>query len=186
MNQPEYIPVDVMGEIASSVKAALGIAVLNYQYGELEELTETLQQWTKSKGGGTDKSTLKFPLFWLVQPFIIERGIPGYYGLLKDAKIFFIDKTKKEYKAADRMTNVYKAVLYPIYRETLNQFTLHQAITGSGEELGIGGIKHSFVDRYYFGEGLEEILGDVVDCSVMFDLELLINNNPNCSTFKNF
>jgi hypothetical protein len=186
MNQPEYIPVDVMGEIVANVKTALTLPVLNYQYGEIDELTSTLQQWTKSKGSAADKAALKFPLVWFVQPFIIERGTPGYYGLLKDAKVFFVAQTQKGYKAEQRMTNIYKPIIYPIYREFLNQTLLQGAFTGSGEELGIGGIKHTFVDRYYFGEELEAILGDVVDCSVMFDLELWIQNNPNCSTFKAF
>lgn len=186
MNQPEYIPVDEMGTIVAAVKTTLGLPVLNYQYGEIGELTTTLQQWTKSKGSAADKSADKFPLVWFVQPFMIERGIPGYYGLLKDAKVFFVAQTQKDYKAAQRMTNVYKAVIYPIYREFLNQTLLTGPFTGSGEELGIGGIRHDFMDRFYFGEELEEILGDVVDCSVMFNLELLIQNNPNCSTFKSF
>lgn len=185
MNAPEYIMVDVMGEIAAAVKTALNLSVLNYQFGEEEELTETLQQWTQSKGNAADKSASKFPLFWFFQPFDIEKGIPGYYGRLKDAKIFLFEQSRKDYKADQRMANVYKSSIYPIYRETLNQILLHGAFTGTGVELGVGSIEHSVMDRYYFG-GIETIIGDVVDCTIIHDLELFIYNNPNCSTFKNF
>lgn len=157
MNQPEYIPVDVMGEIAANVKTALTLPVLNYQYGEYDELTTTLQQWTKTKGSANDKSAQRFPLFWFVQPFKIARGKhPGFYGLLSEAKIFLVQQSQKSYKADQRMTNVYKPILYPIYRETLNQILLHGAFTGSGEELGVNGIVHDFMDRYYFGQDREK------------------------------
>ena len=64
-----------------------------------------MQQWNKSKGSAADKSALKFPLVWFVQPFKIERGTPGFYGLLKDAQLLFVAPSQKGYKAEQRMTS---------------------------------------------------------------------------------
>jgi hypothetical protein len=187
MNQPEYIVVDEMQTIVAAVKTALALPVLNYQYGEEEELMTTLNQWTLSKGTTADKSGDKFPLVWLFQPFEVDKKDPGaFYGRLTDGKIFIFAPSKMDYKAAERMTNVYKPTIYPIYRELLNQIILSGVFTGTGEQLGIGSIEHSVMDRYYFSAISEEIIGDVVDCSIIYDLELFISNNPNCSTFKNF
>lgn len=62
MNKPEYILVDEVGSVVTAVKAALSLTVLNYQYGYVTELKETLATFDKSEAFA-DK---KFPLIYLV------------------------------------------------------------------------------------------------------------------------
>lgn len=170
MNNPEYILVDELALVVAKVKAALSLPVLNYQYGYVEELNETLSQWSKSK----DHASLKFPLIWVMQPFVIARGDKGFYGSVEGLKIFLINSTDPTLKAPERMTNNFKAVIYPIYRELMEQINRHKAFESSYNR------KHKFTDRYYWGEQQRSVLNDAVDCSEISALELKIKDNPNC------
>nr|MBA3971805.1 hypothetical protein [Bacteroidota bacterium] len=76
MNDPEYILVDEMDTLVASVKAELSLPVLNYQYGYLRELQETLIEYSKT----IQYSALKYPLVWLVQPFTVDRTNGDYFG----------------------------------------------------------------------------------------------------------
>jgi hypothetical protein len=181
MNQPEYILQDVFAEIVSATKTALSLPVLNYQYGEIEELNETLIQLLGTKGATPplDLSATRYPLVWLVEPFkIVERGMNGLYGKAEGLNIVIINTTEKEWKAEQRLTNNYKAVIWPIYRELMNQIVLHEAVTGSGE----GNMPlHNRFDRYYANEEQKTVLNDVVDMSIIMEIQLEIYNNQNCT-----
>lgn len=182
MNNPEYILVDVFGTkdandqltggILYQVKEALALPVLNYQYGYVTELNETLNQWNVDP----DYAPLKFPLVWLAQPFVINRTNNGYYGTVEDLKIFILHGTTPDLKAYQRMDANFKTVIYPIYRELINQLENHPAIV---RQLGVR--SHRFIDRYYWGEAQQSVLNDVVDCSEIRNLQLQIHNNQNCS-----
>jgi hypothetical protein len=172
MNNPEYILVDELQEVVSKVKTELKLPVLNYQYGYVEVLNETLEQWSKSK----DHAALKFPLVWVMQPFVIARGERGFYGSVEGLKIFIINNSEKTLKAPDRMAKNFKPIIYPIYRELMNQINRHNAFESSYSR------KHKFTDRYYWGEQQQSVLNDVVDCSEIAVLELKIKDNQNCKT----
>ena len=137
MNQPEYIVVDEIGTVVEAVKTSLGLDVLNYQYGYVEELNETLQQWSKNP----DYAPLKFPLVWAMQPFTIVRGEGGIYGSVEGLRIFIINSSGKELKAKDRMENNFKTVIYPIYREFMSQLNLSPAFGDAPQR------KHRINDR---------------------------------------
>jgi hypothetical protein len=170
MNNPEYILVDELKEVVSKVKTALNIPVLNYQYGYVEELNQTLDQWSKSK----DHAQGKYPLVWVMQPFVINRGDKGVYGSVEGLKIFIITGSDQNLKAPQRMEQKFKAIIYPVYRELMNQINRHKAFESSYSR------KHRFTDRYYWGEAQQRVLNDVVDCSEISNIELKIKDNPNC------
>lgn len=177
MNNPEYILTDEMETIVAAVKAKLGLSVLNYQYGYIEELNETLKQYEADPS----KFDKKFPLVWLAEPFDTTRGEQGIYGTA-DPDIFIINKTEKTWKAKDRMDNNYKTVLYPIYRELLNQIVSSVVFN----HLLIATIKHKVTKGYYWGEGQKAVLNDAVDCLKIGSTRLRICDNPNCTTFQTF
>lgn len=177
MNNPEYIPVDIFSEIVANVQTALVLETLNYQYGYITELNETLQSWNKTP----EFASKRFPLVYLVQPFPITRGLSGFYGKAV-FNLFVINTTTKIKKAADRMTDNFKPVIYPIYRELLNQIDLHEAFSTQG----VPSIVHNFTDNYYWGEKQQSVLNDIVDCSQISGLTLMINNNSNCKPTKSF
>lgn len=170
MNKPEYILVDELGTIVTAVKTALTLTNLNYQYGYIRELNETLLQWSKNP----IDSPKKYPLIWLEQPFTIQRGIPAYFGSV-NIRLFIMMGSSKDLKAEQRMDLVYKAVIYPIYRELLNQMSMSPVFLIDSFE----NIQHTFEDRYFW-PNQQEVLKDIIDCSVITISNLQIANNLNC------
>jgi len=164
MNNPPYVVVDEFTAIVQKVAAKLNMEV-GFHYGYVRELNETLVQYSKSPGT-FDK---KFPLIWLVQPFTISIAEDlGNYGTIRDLRLFIIQQSEKNYKAAERMTNVFKPVLYPIYNELIAQMKVHSTIFFQS--------KHKMTDRYYWGEAQQTVLNDVVDCMELSQVELKVKN----------
>jgi hypothetical protein len=171
MNNPSYIVVDEMKAIVAATGLKLGKS-LNYLYGYVTELTETLQQWS-------DVQTLydkKYPLVWLAQPFTIMQGKQiGIYGEIEELRLFIITDSDKTYKAEQRMTINYKPTLYPIMAELEVQISKSKAFQSYQNKLGV-----KFTDRYYWGEQQRSVLNDVVDIIEMKITGIKIQNNLNC------
>lgn len=188
MNQPQYILVDAFGTkdsndeltagILFEVKTKLGLDVLNYQYGYVDELKETLAQMAKSP----EFAAKKYPLVWLVQPFTISRGELGWFGTLENGRLFIIAPSEKTSKARKRMTAVFKPVIYPIYNEILNQVVISEEF----DQLDVDSLSHKITDRYYWGEDQQKVISDVFDCLEISQLKLKIHNNQNSKLFKSF
>ena len=176
MNSPQYILTDEMEAAVLTAKTALGFSVLNYQYGYVEELNETLKQYEADPA----KYDKKFPLVWLAEPFTTEHGIEGIYGI-STIDIFIINKTEKTYKAKERMENNYKPILYPIANELLKQFTVNPVFS----HISVAKIQYRTTKGYYWGEGQQAILNDTVDCLKLGSLRLRINDNQNCTILTN-
>jgi len=178
MNTPEYFLVDEIGTLVSNASAILNAATvltgpINYQYGYLMELQDTLKEYSKTN----QFSNLKYPLFWLVQPFTISRKDVTYYGDTT-LRIFIIQESEAGLKAKERMEQKFKPILYPIYRELIKQ------ITASGQLFdGLMGdhLVHNVTDRYYWGEDQQNIINDVFDCMEISNMKLKISNKQNCS-----
>lgn len=173
----EYIITDEIGIIVAAVKTALNIPVLNYQYGYIEELNETLNQWENDPA----KYQIKFPLVWLAEPFDTNASGSNDYDQA-ELNLFIINQTKSEWKAKDRMDLNFKPIIYPIYSELLNQITLSNVFT----EMDPAKISHRRTNRYYFGENKQSVLNDKVDCMRISQLKLSISPKPMCTPFTNF
>lgn len=190
MNNPEYILLDELGTkdangvltagILYQVKQSLGIPVLNYQYGDLYELNETLQQWAASPDD--DFSGKRFPLVWLKQPYSILRGDKGIYGRLADGVILIINSTNKDWKAKEREDNNFKPVLRPIYGELMNQIVVSPVF----DEPLVESIPHVVSDVYFWDEQKQYFFNDAVDYLCISGLRLRISHNQNCSPISNF
>lgn len=179
MNKPPYIFVDVMGAVVARVKAKLGLVTLNYQYGYIRELNETLESWSKTP----EDSVNKYPLIWVAQPFLIAHESFAWWGELQNGMIFIIQQSNSRRKAAERMAEVFKAVINPIYYELLNQIARDPAFDVKGVDPAQ--IKHTEMDRYYWGEKQQTMINDVIDCKEISNLFLKINNNKNCGVNLN-
>lgn len=173
MNNPEYTPVDEFGLIKTEIKNALALPVLNYQYGYTKELNMTLMQWSKD----LPHQGLKYPLLYLEQPFNIIKNVKGnaFYGTIDVLRVYIVNETQKDWKAADRMLWNFKPVIYPIYRELMTQVDYSLAFHTQSRDQ----IEHIFTDRYFW-DGQESILNDAFDCSIVTFRNLMIANNPNC------
>jgi len=172
MNHPEYFLVDEIGTLVKNLNTKLAFDI-NYQYGYLMELQNTLKEYSKT----IEFSAKKYPLVWLVQPFTINRKDGGYYGDTT-LRIFIIQESEKGLKASERMQQTFKPVLYPIYRELINQIlnagNIFDGLMGDN-------LQHNVTDRYYWGEDQQNIINDVFDCMEISNLKLKISNKQNCS-----
>lgn len=147
---------------------------INYQYGYISELRNTLEQYSKS----TDFMIKKFPLVWVRQPFTLTVNDPqGLYASVDNLIILIVNESTKDRTAVRRMDENFKPIIDPIYRELLNQLNLHPAI--SFEPLRT----HKTTDLYFWNS--TEFV-DVIDCKEVSELKLAINNNPNCQPTKSF
>lgn len=171
MNKPPYIVVDVFDDIVKAVALKTGLYI-NYLYGYVNELSETLQQWSESPS----KYEMKYPLVWLSQPFTITEGKQiGIFGEIDELRIFIITDSDKNYKAQERMTKSYKPILYPIMEELKTQIPLSKAFQGYNSSLNV-----KQTDRYYWGENQKNMLNDVVDIIELKISGIKIQNNLNC------
>lgn len=181
---PVYI-VDIIGEcVAAAMNSQLqyiqtqemqlfgqsSITTIDYQYGHIQELLETLFQMTKSP----EEYLKKYPLVYLVQDFEEERGTTGYYADVR-LNIIIAHSTVNTYKITDRMRLVFKPVLYPIYYALLDAMANHPSILQGAEE----SIPHRKTDRSYWGsnkiDGNQNVLNDYVDAIELENLNLKIN-----------
>ena len=172
----QYILTDELETVVAAVKAALGLSVLNYQYGEVEELNETLKQLEADPA----KFNLKFPLVWVAEPYQVKRGDASIFGIA-DVNVFVINETEKTWKAKERMENNFKPVILPIYREFLKQIEVSTAFDHQFGRVP----DHTIVNRYYLGENRQSTLNDVVDAMKISGLKLRIHEKQNCSPFTN-
>lgn len=178
MNNPEYILTDEMEAVVAATKTALSLTVLDFQYGYVEELNETLQQYEADPA----KFDKKFPLVWLAEPYTIDRGEVGIYGTTDPLDIYIINTTIKTWKARERMTNNYKPILFPIYRELMKQIQLSLAFTHQTPEH----IRHKITKGYYWGEAQKTVLNDAVDCLKIGGIKLRIDDKQDCTPTKSF
>lgn len=188
MNDPEYILTDELGTIVTAVQTALqlkntlagnpaGWPVLNYQYGFVKELNETLKQYEADPA----KFDKKFPLIWLPEPFTTVHGEDGIYGTA-EVDFFLIINTDKTYKAADRMAANYKPILYPVRRQLLIEIAASTVFDNNIADL----MNHKTTKGYYWGEAQQTVLNDSVDCLHISGLKLRINNKQDCTPSKSF
>jgi hypothetical protein len=172
MNDPEFYMVDEIGTLVNNMGTKLSMNI-NYQYGYLMELQNTLKEYSKT----VEFSAKKYPLLWLVQPFSINRKDGGYYGDTT-LRMFIIQESEKGLRASERMTETFKPVIYPIYRELISQILdaghLFDGLMG-------GNLPHTVTDRYYWGEDQQNIINDVFDCMEISNMKLKISNKQNCS-----
>lgn len=177
MNNPEYILNEELSTVVAATKTALALPVLNFQYGFIEELNETLNQMEKDPA----QSELKFPLVWLEEPYVMNRDEAAFFGEAS-VNIYIINSTTKTWKAFERMDNNYKPILYPIYRELIKQIPISVAFGATVEQ----GQKHTITKGYYWGDSQKSVLNDAVDCLKIGAFGIQINNNNNCTPLKSF
>ena len=189
MSNPTYI-VDIVGEVVQSLapdilpiikanEVAAGIPSLidtiDYQYGHAVELIQTLAQLDK-----TDQyRRLKYPLIWVVMDFPVKRGNYNWYGIAT-LNIVIAHQTEATDKMMDRMTKVFKPVLYPLYYALMDGFAAHDLINENTADI----IQHTQWDRGYMGNitnngNTANKLNDYVDAIEITNLNLTILNN-NC------
>lgn len=154
MIKPVYL-VDIFQEIVNKVSVKLlpklqaipntTITGVHYLYGHYNEIQRRLVDKSNSKTERYDR----YPLIVLFQDFVIRKGISnlGFYG---EANLQFIIlyHTEKDAYSEDRMEDVFKPLLYPIYHEFLYQI----ARSGKFQLHSDKSISHEQIDRPHWGD----------------------------------
>lgn len=161
---------DLTSGVLYQVKTALNLAYLNYQHGHIDELNETLSQWSKEP----DTDVKRYPLVWLVHPFTLRRESSDVYGTLVNGRILIITNTDPNLKSSERLEQIFKPTIYPIYRQLMVELNNHPAI-----QMEYDGNRSHEVTDLYFWENMSEGLNDKVDCRLISGLSLAVNNNLN-------
>ena len=163
----QYIVADVATDYGSAV---------HYQHGHPLEIVKSLQEMTKAQV----KSDLKYPLIALFQDFTEEKGIR--YDIESRCKFTLIlaTITQPEYKAAERYTINFDAILQPLYELLIPSIVRSGYFDQSSTEIPP---KHKKTDRLYWGKsGLYgdtgNMFGDAIDAIEINDLELDVMKQP--------
>lgn len=171
MNAPEYILIDGIASIIDRVKTDLLLPVLDFKYGYLSELKVYLQQVSQ------DDPSKKYPLIWVRYPFTIDHGgrQASFYGKTSNLTVFIIAESNKDRTAERRMTEVFKPVIYPIYRSFMRMLNDSTSV-GIAYEVDRS---YRTTDRFYWGEEQQKEIDDIIDCMEISNLEITIHNNLN-------
>lgn len=178
MSVPIYIP-DIIGECVKAtekvvlpklVMANRDIAALNYQFGHPKEIDINLFQM----GGAPEFSYLKYPMVWLVTDFAEQKGGQVDFYEVTRLRIIIATMTRGTMKGYERLAQIFKPILYPIYNELLNQISSHPAV----HTQSVATLQHTKWDRYYWGSQpmSQNAMNDYLDAIEIENLTLQINN----------
>jgi len=162
--------VDLFRSISEATATKTGMTI-NYMHGHPLEITETLTQLTLDPTAAAGK----YPLIALFQDFEeVKNGLNFEVSL----NLIIATLTDNNYLADERYTLNFKPTLYPIY----NEFLLRIAKSTFFFESSVGNIKHTKIDRLYWGRnglfGNEgNIFNDYIDCIEIQNLKLKVKQN---------
>ncbi len=172
---------DLFESIVSSVSTALGSTVF-FHHGHILEISNTVKQMAEDPD--TDK---RYPLIALKQD--VDNLKHGINGLEFDATIYIITLSDPNYTAKDRLTNIFKPILTPIFDKFIEQtarsgYFLEQTINEVRE-------KTTFTEHYFWGRaqimGNEaNIFGDWVDCIEIKSMKLTAMDSCSDSVISTF
>jgi len=163
--------VDIFTDIVTDVRAKYNVTdgdAPYYLYGHPVEIVNILSK-------KTNNSTLKFKKFPLIVLFMDFAEDVQPEGRNVSLRLAIVTDTKPTFYTADRYTNTFKTVLYPIWE------LLHQAILDSNYIDSVS-LAYAKTDRPYWGrQGLYgnegNIFNDFVDAIEIDNLEITINEN---------
>jgi hypothetical protein len=146
-----------------------GIVQLNYQYGSLDELHETLAGMNQ----GLTTPAERFPLIWLMEDIAVDRrNARHHYGNVS-LRVVIAYPTKSYYKSHDREVNVFAPILRPIYYNLLDAIVQYNPFSVITED----NVPHKMTERKYWGkeQAAANKLTDFVDAIDIENLELTIH-----------
>ena len=159
---------EAMADVVAATKTKLGLSVLNYLYGTLDDLTQDLRDMTQSQ----TYEAQKYPLVWLPMD-ITEVYTNNDFIYTANVNLVICDATRATYRTGERFANTFAPTLQPIYEELLNQLVLSSYFAFGDAST----IEHSKTDRIAWGKkALITLNGqgvDFVDAIELTNLKLL-------------
>lgn len=169
----QFIP-DLVGEVVAKTSTAIGKDVY-YDYGHYQEVVKNLDEKDKSI-----VNKAKYPLVWLVMDFEERMSSKsGAYAEVDLQLIIAID-TSVTYTMQDRRDINFLPVLYPLYAELLNQFSINKSFSNPYF------MEHTKIDRPYWGvqsglgNGTANLFNDFIDAIQIKGLRLNVNVKKIC------
>lgn len=152
------------------------VTCLNYQFGHLREIIETLKQQDKSP----TEMYKKYPLVALFLDFPERFGNSGGYPGEVVLQMAICYPTRPNIKTSERYENSIKPILLPIYYELMKQIDASGAfVTHSSDYMQHTRTEHPFGSKNDITDMSGNILADYVDAVLITGLTLT-NNFPNC------
>jgi hypothetical protein len=164
--------VDIFGAIVGRVQELYDTVDQEKPYYLYGHYLDVLKVLTEKDQNDTFKYK-KYPLIILIQDFQENHGENLSYGFtLPNIRVLITDLTDPDYHADQRYTNVFKPVLYPIYRYLL--IAMDESFDIGTKD--IDQIPHTKIDRVFWGTQTEfgsdaSILDDYLDA-----IDLTFNN----------
>lgn len=156
--------------------ANANIQEINFKYGHLREITNLLDEYSKT----IDSAFKKYPLIILIMDFPEDRGQlrSRYADVTLEMAIVMGSETS--WTAEKRYEINFRPILYPLYYEFLNQLSLEKRIDTSHDGLiGKNNISHRKIDRPYWDSLGKDanIFNDAVDIIQISNLKIKLNFN---------
>ena len=162
--------VDVIADVVDEMRLKYDGEKPYYLHGHPLEIVNILKERTES---GTDLKFKKYPLVVLLEDFD-DDGPAGVFANRAKVDLLFITHTNKDYKATDRYTHSFDAVLTPLYNLFIEEMRRKK-----GVHIDHRNLKGKVVNHLFWGEkGLYgsdgNIFGDFIDCKEIKGLEIKI------------
>lgn len=146
------------------------IQQINFQWGHLTEILQTLQQ----KANDTAAKRLRYPLVFLLTDIPINNSSTGDYPTVS-MRIIIAHVTDPNYKADEREQYLFEPFLRPIYKLLMEQIRKSTFFNIEGAL-----IPHTMTERYFWGKsGLfgntDNIMNDFIDAIEITNLNLRLN-----------
>ncbi len=133
---------EVIRDVVSEVKNSLGLPVLTFMFGTMNELISDLH----SMSMGQTAAKKKYPLIWLPMDITERYSNDNSFGV--SVRLIICHATDSNYTTAKRYEHSFTPVLQPIYEELLKQISLSSDIADSSEYM----IDHQKTDRVHWGK----------------------------------
>lgn len=125
---------------------------LHFDHGNYIELANKL--------GLKNRNNRKYPLFVLIQDVTETETDEDAIYKVYDFNMIIVYHTKQNYSTQQRLTNIFKLILQPLYRKLLDQM-----ISSNKFEISQDYIEHTKTNRYFLGSETpnQNQLNDYVD-----------------------
>ncbi len=156
---------DMMGDVVAEMRAMAGETTPYYQYGHIAEISDIL----KNMEGDPVNRNRKFPLI------ILRLDNPGQVDdeiVRWNLNLAIVTFTDAGYRAPERLENVFKPVLFPLYELFIDALKLSPHFSWDGNYP-----EHTKIDRYYWGStsgfrNAKQIFDDPTDAIEIINLKI--------------
>lgn len=139
-----------------------------YMYGHPREIENRLNL----KGESKVNKFRQWPLIYLRTD--IKQSHGEYKNILYELDsftVYIITPTKSTYTSPEKVENIYKPILYPLYNDLLDKMKVSRAIAKNGV-----GIDHDHYDRYGWGNETEYGNDGLIFSRYLDAMEVVFNN----------